>query len=291
MRKPSIHITLNSLAFILKSLSVEEPHRMAVEIFRQSNELGLQIKNRTLVIAEIKKAMKVVSKTATSNQEEAFEFKGILSMYRRTLRHKMIQDIGVNDKQYSTLKEVANIATQFCEAFKYTDKMQGYLRFCEIGIGIMGKKYALNKFKYYAEDIFEVENNAQAIANDVSPELTNRVYEVWRECLQKYAGIERTMDKKHLHWIHILYTKEAAILHKANIQDWLEAQFEGFAFMNVIPELTQMHTDKAEVRYYTYMANKKKASKQAEKVQQETGEELLDKDAQMEDYWKRLEKF
>jgi hypothetical protein len=287
MKKPAIHVTLNDLAFILKSLSVDNSHRIAAEVFRQANEMNMQIRNRTLVIAETKKAMKVVSKTSTDTADASFEFKSILSLYRRTLRHKMIQEIGVNDKLYSTLKEVAEIAVQFCEAFGYKDRQGGYLRFCEIGISLMGKKYALNKFKYFAEDIFEVQTNALAIKSDVSPEHTQTVYEVWKECLQKYAGLERTLDRKHPQWIHIYHTKEQALLHGANLRDWVEAQFEGLAFMNVVPELSQLYTDRAEARYYSYMANKKK--KHTAKPTQETGEELLDADAEMEAYWKKLE--
>lgn len=287
MKKPAIHVTLNDLAFILKSLSVEDAHRVSVEMFRKANEMNMQIRNRTLVIAETKKAMRVVSKTSTNTADASFEFKSILSLYRRTLRHKMIQEIGVNDKLYSTLKDVAEIAVKFCEAFNYKDRQTGYLRFCEIGISLMGKKYALNKFKYFSEDIFEAETNYLAIKADVSPEHTQTVYEAWRECLQKYAGLDRTLDRKHPQWIHIYYTKEQALLHGADLKIWVEAQFEGLAFMGVIPELPQMYTEKAEVRYYSYVANKKK--KPSAKPTQETGEELLDPDAEMEKYWKKLE--
>lgn len=285
MKKPTIHITVNALAEILEELGISNSYAMSSRVLDIAHSRGMQLRNRAMIVGKSGTKKRVERVVKTDNAALADSFQSILILKRRQAKHKHISTIGKTDRDYTLLKTVAELAEEFCTVFKHTDKQIGYGKFCEIGIALMGKKYGLNKFKYYSEKIFEVEEGLRLIRDDENEAGTSTLYAHWQKALLEYAGLERHIGNTSMDYVHFVYARQEADLYKADYRDWVYAQFEGLAFMNVVPELSQLYSGQASSRYESYRANKKIGGKTKKKDDEEDN----DFDDEMDDYFKKLE--
>lgn len=284
MRQPAIHITVVNLANLLESLGVDNAYQLSSKVLNLAHQQGLQLRNRTLIQGKAGTRKKVDRVQLKDTAVIADSFQSILINYRRQQKHKIVQQISKTDRDYTMLKTVAEIAENFCVSFGYKDRQIGYLRFCELGLRCMGKKYGLNKFKFYSERIFGLEESMQIIKADDNETGTDKLYTAWKAALLKYASLDRSILPTSTDYVHFVYARQEADLYKADYTDWVVGQFEGLAFMNVVPELSQLYSGQAASRYESYKANKKMASKAVKK------DEQPEFDNEMEDYFERLEK-
>lgn len=248
MRNPTIHITLSDLTAIIG-------HKEANRVLTEAHSQGLQLRGMAhqLTTTGKKRAAKA---QANDNSEEVSLFQSVLVMARRKAKHSLVAVITPQSVEWATLKEITALASNFCDAFGFTDRMQGYMRFCELGLKLMNKKYGLNKFKYLADRIGQHEDTLRAVRTDPAPDFTAHLAAAYAKAVQDNAHVTLNIDTDSLDYAHFVWASESARNCAATPTDWVLAQFDGLAFLNRVPELAQLHSEGSASRYTQYIAAK-----------------------------------
>ena len=134
-----------------------------------------------------------------------------------------------------------------------TNKRDGMLEYVDIGLGLM-RKYALNRFKYHNDKIFEVFEDKLKVLQDKNKDGTKELSLSYIVTLEAKSGIEmRDVPKDYVKYSNFVYAREQADECNADYEDWVVAQFTGLEFMDVVPEIHQLHGDNAKKRYESYI--------------------------------------
>jgi len=206
--------------------------------------------NRTAVFTNTVTARKV-SKNIRAVSNNVEKFNGILRGIRMDQGHKGVGNITKDHKQYEVLKTAASIYDEFAKDFDITDTDKGIDLFIRIGLDIMGKRFGLNKFNYYRDQIYQEFESRLLIREDENPEGSKLMYQMYGEGILHQSGVEYHMSKDS-DLVHFIYARMEADEVSANYELWLEAQFEGLSFLNVVPEPGQLYGLKALERYNRY---------------------------------------
>lgn len=285
MRDPSLHIKLSDLATLLESLGQDSPKELANTLIMLAHEKGYQRRDRVLVTTTASKGKTLKKVVAKPNADDTNTFGSILEITRRRLKHKLVQSINPQSKDYNVLKEVAQLAHTFVQEFQLSKEL-GYQKFIELGIALMRNKYGLNKFKYYGEKIFELQETYTLVTNDDNPLATEAIALIYNEFLQKEAGLTLPFAKENYsEWVNFYYTRLDCKTYNASPKDWIKAQFDGLAFMSAVPELSQLYGDNAYKRYISYLSNKA-TTKKSTNPQPQTEEPV--KDAKLKGYFDKM---
>lgn len=261
MRDPSLHIRKSDLERVLNELQYDSRtagKKLAEMIFAEAQPYQITdrylqlLQQNTKVKAKASKSMEADERMPDGTVEK---FNLLLTTFRQSSNiNARVRVIRKDSKEYILLKEVAANAYEFASHFTFVPKEEGLKKYIETGIGFMGK-YGLNRFKTYNERIFEEFENELTVLTDAKRKETDLMHEVWNGVMQKWLDNTWYEDlrKDNKKYIHIYYAREEADKLEANYVDWVEAQFEGLAFMNVIPELSQFYGENARRRYERYI--------------------------------------
>ena len=212
MRNPTIHITLSDLTAIVGG-------KEANRILTEAHAKGLQLRGMAHQLSHTGKK-RAVKAQAHDNSEEVSLFQSVLVMARRKAKHSLVGIITPQSVEWAALKEITALASNFCDVFGFTDRMQGYMRFCEVGLKLMNKKYGLNKFKYLAERIGQHEDTLRAIRTDPSPDFTATLAAAYAKAVQDNAHVTINIDTDSLDYAHFVWASESARNCGAAPTDW-----------------------------------------------------------------------
>ena len=249
MRNPSIHIRRSDLVAIFKSMYLDVSAARIDDIMREA--MKRSIRNRIMVELPAKARQKA-ARIVETETDWVDIFNGI---YMSVMLENNIQTISIHkkDPQYLTLKEITGQAINFCEAFD-TPYREGFKIYIQLGVTLLNKKYSLYRLKAVADRIAAVYRDTLTINNDPTPELTIKIYSYWKVAMQKYAGIEFIEVNQHTDkYVHFVYAKQDAEEVKAEYEDWINAQFEKWAFLKAVPEFSQLHGDNAKINYTIFI--------------------------------------
>lgn len=259
-RDPSLHITKVALIEILNTCNLGRlmGHKLAEEIFSKAEPY--QIKNRYLAVmnlkSDTKKKVSRSMKSDTGVPEHLVEkFNMILTSYRQKKNANIkLRPILKDSKDYLMLKEVAKIAHDFSEHFDITPVEDGYLEFVEIGYSMM-RKYAINRFKYYEQKIYEHFEDKVTVITDKNREATLEFYAIWQQKMIDYSGLNELIDvdNNYSKFVHFVYGRQEADALNVDYDFWITAQFEGLVFLDAVPELSQFYGEGAKTRYERYL--------------------------------------
>lgn len=250
MRDPALHITRSKLKLVLDKLALKVSDDDMVELFRLAKPY--QIRDRYHIETNTKTAKKA-QKLVDSENPYVDKFQNLLISIRTELKHQYVQTIRKNDSQYIVLKEVSQSALEFVELFEISTVNKGFEDFIRIGLQLIGKKYAINKFKYHKERIFTAYESLIVIRKDKFKDNTLDVHRYWQEATMQYGGWEKDLTND-TDYVNFVYAREAADEEDADYEDWIQSQFVGLAWLNVIPEVGQLHGEQAKKRYDKYMS-------------------------------------
>lgn len=260
MRDPSIHITQSTLASLLKDtleLTDQKALTLAKKLVKKA--FDSRVKNRATIVEKDKAVSKKLKKAVESENDYTEQFNRVLTLNRELAKHNFTP-INQTGRDYTTLKEVTLIALEFCKVFNLSPDV-GFGHFIQLGFQLIGKKYALNKFKYHKENIFNLYSFSLEIQTDPKKKDTEKFYEIWRDTMLTWSSIDieiTTVEK----YVNILYARQEADEAKADYDDWIEAQFQELAWLDVIPELSQLHGVNALERYEKWKVKNKKVKKE-----------------------------
>jgi len=256
MRQPAIHIGLDQLTQELSNLGIKDAEKEAKNIaVRTKNNRFL---NRISVKLN-KRQQQELERAKNSSNYHVNEFLGVLQQIRLKRKHKGITPIRPGDSQYKILKEVTQLAVDFCDAYQLM-AIAGFRIYIELGLEFMGRNYGLNKFKYYHSKIVDEYKNAVEL--DASP-----YKEEGKEYLQYYLKKMREEvgivieDTSVFNLLDFIRAYEDAKSYGAKKEHWLKAQFEAFAQFDSVPEPYHLYGDKAIDRYKKYLINYSKKNK------------------------------
>jgi hypothetical protein len=295
MRNPSLHIRRSDLIKVLeKTLNgkVLDYEKLADKIFETS--VPYQVKDRYLVKGNaetVKRAKRTVEASAKVEGYSAEQFNGLLAALRQQEGHRNMKKISkASSSEWNMLKEVMQLASEFVEAFGFSQVETGYKRFLKIGLDIMGRKFTLNKYKYYASKIHEQYESEKIIEDDDNEEGTLEFWQIWCAKMEEYTTTQMDILKPEL-FVNMIYGRQEADDAGANYDEWITAQFEELSFLTAVPELTQFHGDNAIHRHKKYKAKMKAPVKKTGKAAKEE-EEIYNLPAGMsneqEEYFKAL---
>jgi hypothetical protein len=248
-RDPSLHITKSNLVKVLKAALIPFEDADIERIFEKA--AVYQIKNRYLLKA-VGKDGKAVKKVMDNTSGNVQMFNRLLNQLRLKANHRFTSVIGKGTSEYVILMEIASLAEAFKLKYKIDATDEAYTYYIESGLELMGNKYGLSKFKYYNTSICETFECAVEISEDKTKDDTKAFQECWKVIMLERVG-ECPTIKKVSDYVHLVRGKNAAKAKKASFANWIDAQFEGLAFLSAIPELNQMYGDNALKRYDKYM--------------------------------------
>jgi hypothetical protein len=273
-RNPSVHLTYTDLVKVLMDIGIKDPEISARLIIQKGAPYA--IKDRYIITGNSdlrKAATKAIENTQTAISIE--KFNSILHGCRVAEQHRHITNITKGDIQYATLVEVAKMAAEFSTTCGFATVEDGCKVFVTLGLRFMkhGAQYGINKFKYYKNQIYSLYESSETIHEDPKEKETREVHDLWREYMGQYGGISRTLTKPE-DYVMMVYTRMEADSVGAKYSDWLEAQFEFFKGMNLVPNPNQLIGDKALNRYYDFMGSSGKAKKKTVRTHAEAPDDF-----------------
>lgn len=247
MRDPSIHVKRSDLLKILSDYGIN--HRDMPGIMLAASKKALKFRaNLTLPAKTRKKAERVLE--AGDELVEEFNRAYVTVMAENNIK---VLSIRKNNTQYLTLKEITQSAREFCTLFEL-DPQQGFLMYIRMGVKLLNKKYSLYRLKSVSDRIVDRYRTTLTINTDPSPINTGLMYAAWERAVKKYFNsvidVKGDIDK----YVHFVYAKQDADSVEARYEDWIDAQFEKWAFINNIPEFSQLHGDNAKINYKVFMS-------------------------------------
>lgn len=253
MRNPSVHITESDLVEVLNRIKgIEEvkynSNKLAAHILRLSK--GRSATNRALKISQ-ERIERRVNKILKSSIGDALLFSNLLNMVRQTkFKHRGIVKIDEGHKDWPLLKELSEIALDFCKAFNLSKK-EGFTQFISIGISKMNK-YNLARLKSMADSIIPTYEAYLKIQSDPNGAITDKAYKTYVQIIISKTGIQydySTMWEKF-----VCFVDAAAIIKELGCkpEDYIKAQFHGLEWTKGIPDPIQLIGDKAKERFMKY---------------------------------------
>jgi hypothetical protein len=274
-REPSIHITLSDFKEIAKELGIDD---VANEFFRMARKRA--INSRSILVSN-NKINKQVNNVLLANQGDAQMVADIIYATRIKLKHKGVRKINQgNLREWNNCKKLAEICNTFCQDFELPTR-EGFIKYIELGIKKMPDARGLTTRLIGLQDSITEEFSAIKEIQELSPKDKQTISQIQdfyvRQIADRTGIYEPIKDPgKFTHFIR-LYD----FLNKKgwNYKEYIIAQFEGLAWCNGIPELSQLTSEKAISRYNKYLY------KHGEDITQEDDEEgsLWDKINQKDD--------
>lgn len=246
MRNPSIHVLKSDLLEVLSAYGLNESDVDSIMFECRKRA----VKGRVNVTAK-SRTRKKVERLVESDSGLTEKFNGVLTAFRQSISHK-VTSIRKGSKDWLLLVEIASDAKEFCDYFKFQSVEDGFKAYIRSGIEMMGKKYALSKFKFYKQRIFDYHEFRTAIEQDADAEGTEMFYNVYCDEMLERTGVDLELEDVE-DYVHMVFGRQEADASNADYKDWVDAQFEGLSFMNAVPELNQLYGLNAKKRYRSYM--------------------------------------
>lgn len=274
-RDPSIHITKSQFQEICKDLGIELP---VDTIFAYAQRKAINTRG---ILVSNNKINKQVNNVLLADKGDAQMVADIIYATRIKLKHKGVRKINQgNLREWTNCKKLAEICNTFCQDFELPTR-EGFIKYIELGIKKMSDARALTTRLIGLQDSITEEFSAIKEIQELSPKDKQTITQIQdfyvRQIADRTGIYEPIKDPgKFTHFIR-LYD----FLNKKgwNYKEYIIAQFEGLAWCNGIPELSQLTSEKAISRYNKYLY------KHGEDITQEDDEEssLWDKINQKDD--------
>ena len=261
-RDPTIHVKKSDLrTIVLEYHGGMMPDHVAKEFVDEVFRLArpYQIRHRSIVGGTTAQRTKTAKRANAACPLSPERMGRILNSERIRQNHMTITTIRKGDSAWTTLMELARDAYDFGELFDIMPRDEAYRQYVELGLQLIGRQYAINKFKYHKEAIFARKGAKVLIEKDPDEAATDRFEHLWGVQMQKRSRHVVKLEK--LDRVHFIHARIESAEAGAKFKDWIVAQFERLSFLNALPNLNQFYGDGAQKRYREHMM---KTSKKAE---------------------------
>ena len=249
-KDPAIHVKRSDLLRFCKEEGVTFPDDFVSALMLKASKVKLN--NRVIITAKAKTATKAI-RTAATDDNIVSQFNNV---YMGTLRNhdRRATPIHKGTKQYLALKEVATAAHNFAKDYKIKSVNDAFKTYVGLGIVLIGvSKITIYRMKGADYKIRNRHENMEILLW-VDPLHTQIALKAWDRSLKNFHNLDMAVNQDQL--ADIARASQDARDSKANINDWMDAQFDKWTFMNSMPEFSQLHGDNAKLAYTKYMASK-----------------------------------
>ena len=239
MREPTIHVKVHTLKKFFGDFDEMELLKTLQEDRLNRSVFKLDKRSRNSMVRAI-----------DSDDSNVLKFQKIL-----TLKRSVFSKIeNKKSKNYTTLLQVVKNATEFAAIYKLNlDK--AYNIYIDIALEKIGRKFSLNKLTYYNQHVIDQYKIISDVRSDYNKTGTNNLVKIYRKILLD-KGVDFLVDKMTL-LVAFVYARQDADSNNATYKDWIEAQFEGLDYLNVVPEPDQLYGENAVKRYKKWILNNK----------------------------------
>ena len=247
MREPSIHITQANFKSICQELGLKVPIE---DFFKLAKRRAINSRN---IVVSNNKLQKQVNKVTLADVGDAALFADLLYAERIKLKHRGIKKINESSgRDWDFCKNLANICNNFCKEFNLEIR-EGYIKYIEIGISRMNgnNRNLLQRLISMSENIFQQMSDEKELAEDRNPWLTNQGFEYYIQKIANVTGIWE--NKKDPSKLVIFKNLGEKLKEPDRVKQWIDAQFYALAFVNGVPSISDMLSDKALERYNKYL--------------------------------------
>lgn len=281
VRKPSIHITENQLAVILRDIFEDLPiankgfNELAREIARRAKSKTLVNRSVSISNDKLERKIKTVLKASDSDTDMLANL--IYHMRRRKTKLYTTKKIDKDSKDYPHLKELAKICIDFCNTFGF-EKRKGFINYLEIAVPkISSSMNYINKLVNLAEKVYQIQEAKILISEDDDKEFTQKIHDTYIKLIGDISGIYNKKDSDPTQYVKFIEVKEAIKDSQVSIGTYLEAQFARLSWTDSFPEPNQLVGDNAISRLNKYLyENKIKKGKGEQAPSKELKNALLD---------------
>lgn len=253
VRNPSLHITEQQLAVILKQLitsgevSVNRYEDFAKQILHKAK--GLALSGRSIQVTN-DKLLRDTDRVKKSSRTDAAKFAHTLLMYRRKLKHRGITQINIDSPDWLLIKDLCNLANEFAAEFSLP-REEAYQTYIELGFQKM-VKFSLGKLKSLHSAIIESYESLHEIKTDRTPKLTKEAHDIYLSIISERTGFTSGFENMPEKYVYFVRVKNEALKLKISIKQYLTAQFTSFEWANKIPDPIQLVGIKAIQRVQKY---------------------------------------
>lgn len=275
-RDPSIHITKSRFQEICDELGIELP---VDTIFAYAQRKAINTRN---ILIKTKEDTKKVNNILLANKGDAQLVADIIYATRIKLKHKGVRKINpTNLREWTNCKKLAEVCNTFCQDFELPTR-EGFIKYIELGIKKMPDARGLTTRLLGYQDAITEEFSAIKEIQELSSkdkQTITKIQDFYVRQIADRTGIYEPI-KDPSKFIYFIRLYDFLSERKWDYKEYLIAQFEGLAWCNGIPELSQLTSEKAISRYNKYLY------KRGEDITQDDTEEegsLWDKINQKDD--------
>lgn len=214
---------------------------------------------------------KTFQKFAKVQDAGKFElFNNLLTSCLQEAHNPTARKILVQDSAFNIMKEVSILAEEFCRIYNF-DTREGFIEYIRLGLKFMGKKYAINKFKYYNAKIVDLYGTQIEIKEDKNKKLTERLAEYYSFLAKISPSKEDT--------IHFVRCAAQIIEIGADPKHFMDVQFGRFEWSGNIPEPYNLYGEAAQIAYNKNPVKKKDGftEKMAEALAEQAKQQAIEK--------------
>lgn len=253
MRSPGIHIIRKDFEDILKELEIKGfPTETFFRMAKRKAILtrSLEVKNN--------KVNKRVSNITLATIGDAALVADIIYATRIKLKHRGVKKINESSvKDWTLCKKLAQVCNTFCQDFEL-DTREGFITYIEIGIHRMNNNHnLLQRLISMADNITEQYAAQLDMQTDSDKQLTKSIHDYYVNRIADTTGIQESYEKQPEKYINFINLKNLLLERGWDYKIYIDAQFEGLAWCNGIPEIEQLCSDKSIQRLNKYLYKNK----------------------------------
>jgi len=221
MNKPSIHISVDCLANILKDNNVKDSATLAIKIAQETYNNNLSIRSELKVrVSTKRKANRIITLAKTDDLTDLFNV--TLVNNRNKTHARNVDIIKKTSGEYPALQECALLAKGFCDTFNIKDLKIGFQLYIDISLSLM-KIFALHRFKYLNEKIHFNYAVQRLIDEDPNKSQLLECITSYREWVNKNLDFKPTVSKAE-DMITFMDLRDISLSNGLSFDDFFEAQ-------------------------------------------------------------------
>jgi len=256
-RDPSIHVTESKLRGILYQFFPKDCERyeeLTEEILTEARKVSCD--NRVVSISN-EKMNRDIKKILKTGKGDTNLMSTILYSIRKQKKHKGIQRIKEGSKDWKAIKQLAELALDFCNDFEIS-KREGFIKYIELGFNRMGsyRNHITKLINMY--EIICLNYEAQILIDDDSnKEETRDIHSQYVTMIASRTGISDSFENDPINYVNFIKVREITDKYNVPVDVYIESQFEGLEWTTGYPTPSQLTTTKAIDRLNAYMFKNK----------------------------------
>lgn len=253
MRKPSIHIDIDTFASIVESLGKVDSSNIE-EFFVLARKHSINHRSVTISNDKLKRD---VQRVIQSSKGDTSLMADIIYSVRIKLKHRGIKRITMKDREWLQLKELTKLVNQFCNDFNL-DTREGFIKYVEMGLSrLQSFRGYITKLINMYETLCREYEAIKDIDNDDNKEATKEMHDLFVSKVADRTGLYQSYynnpDKM------VLFYKARVICDELGVDydTFIDSQFDALDWCNGIPVPESLIGNKAKERLNKYLFQNK----------------------------------